>query len=139
MFSSGICKILPAESINGPADTVDLALLFAYAKNDFLSNLISVANFLSKSLRAFLISVEANLLAFTHAGWSYVFIFYKRSVLLMCSSVLGTKVAQSDPSSVTSVLGQFGPQKRAEVTEDQNDQGPKWMYTLESLHLSVNL
>jgi len=70
MFSSGVCKILPAESINGPADTVDLALLFAYEKNDLLSNLTNLANFLSKSLRAFLISLEANLLAFTHAGWS---------------------------------------------------------------------
>jgi len=68
IFCSGVCKILPAESINGPADTVDLALLFAYAKNGFLSNLISVAYFLSKSLRAFLISLEDNLLAFTHAG-----------------------------------------------------------------------
>ena len=41
--------------------------------------------------------------------------------------------------STRSVFSHFGPQKRAEVTEDQNDQGPKWMYTLESLHLSVNL
>ena len=43
-----------------------------------------------------------------------------RSVLLMCSSVLGTEVTQSDRSSVTSVLGQFGPQKRTEVTEDRS-------------------
>jgi len=84
-FSSGVCKILPAESINGPADTVDLALLFAYAKNDFLSNLISVAiNFLSKSLRAFLISLKANLLAFTHAGLSLSLYFTK--VFLFLSS-----------------------------------------------------
>ena len=47
-------------------------------KNDLLSNLISVANFLSKSLRAFLISLEANLLAFTHAGWSLSLYFTNR-------------------------------------------------------------
>jgi len=41
----------------------------------------------------------------------------------MCSSVLGTEVTQPDRSSVTSVLGQFGPQKK-----DRSDQGPKWMY-----------
>jgi len=46
----------------------------------------------------------------------------------MCSSVLGTEVTQPDRSSVTSVLGQFGPQKRTEVTEDRSDRGPKWMY-----------
>jgi len=38
----------------------------------------------------------------------------------MCSSVLGTEVTQPDRSSVTSVLGQFGPQKRTEVTEDRS-------------------
>ena len=71
-------------AFNHLTDTVDLALLFAYAKNDFLSNLISVANFLSKSLRAFLIFLEANLLAFTHAGWSLSLYFTK--VFLFLSS-----------------------------------------------------
>jgi len=68
-----------------------------------------------------------------------------RSVLLMCNSVLGIEVTQPDQSSVTSVLGQFGPQKRTEVTEDRSDQGPKtshiifftfsYMYTVNSLLL----
>jgi len=43
-----------------------------------------VANFLLKSLRAFLISLEANLLAFTHAGWSLSLYFTK--VFLFLSS-----------------------------------------------------
>ena len=47
-----------------------------------------------------------------------------RSVFLMCSSVLGTEVTQPDRSSVTSVLGQFGPQKK-----DRSDRGPKWPRT----------
>ena len=46
----------------------------------------------------------------------------------MCSSVLGTEVTQPDRSLVTSVLGQIGPQKKTEVTEDRSDQGPKWTY-----------
>jgi len=54
----------------------------------------------------------------------------------MCSSVLWTEVTQPDRSSVTSVLGQFGPQKRTEVTEDRSNQGPKWMYPLVSVLFS---
>ena len=43
-----------------------------------------------------------------------------RSVLLMCSSVLGTEVTQPDRSSVTSVLGHFGPFLRTGVTKDRS-------------------
>jgi len=46
-----------------------------------------------------------------------------RSVLLMCSSVLGTEVTQPDWSSVTSVLGQFDLQKRTEVDVHQLSYG----------------
>ena len=77
--------------------------------------------------------VSVNVQLFFHALWSISKHFacnitMCRSVLLVCSSVLGTEVTQPDRSSVTSVLGQFGPQKKTEVTEDRSDQGPKWMY-----------
>jgi len=56
----------------------------------------------------------------------------------MCSSVLRTEVTQPVRSLVTSVLDQFGPQKRTEVTEDRSDQGSKWMYPRYGLRLSLN-
>ena len=57
-----------------------------------------------------------------------------RSVLLICSSVLGTEVTQPDRSSVTSVLDQFGPQKkgpkwpRTEVTKDRSGCRVGWQH-----------
>ena len=57
----------------------------------------------------------------------------------MCSSVLETELTQPDRSSVTSVLGQFGPQKRTEVTEDRSDQGTKWMYPAQLMPLPLTV
>jgi len=47
----------------------------------------------------------------------------------MCSSVLGTEVTQPDRSLITSVLGQFGPQKRTEVTKDRSGCTPSKPYS----------
>lgn len=85
----------PALLINGPDLLFNLDLPLMYAKNDFLSVLIFLANIFSKFHRAFFTAFEVSLLTNIHAG-CVLFLYFLKTCLFFAISFITLLVIHTD-------------------------------------------